>query len=337
MAQILGFVFAGASTVTALAMLLLVVWQAPRHRDNRLMAVYLATLVFWGASNIVARLCSVIGCSMTVAIYSNTFFNGVNSLVLFWFVTDYVGIGRRPWVRAGRVVGLVWLVLGGVAIYTNRILVDPSVTPDGLWSYRLSSLSLPVFAVGHALYLTALACLWIHRRSRAGALLPGGIVLIAGQIGTLALLPFVKGVPPITIAFTAVASVCFTYAILKENLFNPLARSEASMAALLENTTDPVWSVDPDGRLTTFNTAFRHLVSTLHGTAPERGQPAIDVFPEEHRPLLARFYERALRGERVSVERHFDMPGIPEHLEIRFNPIAGAPGQPSASRSSPET
>ena len=44
MAQILGFVFAAASTVIALAMLLLVVWQAPRHRHNRLMAVYLATL-----------------------------------------------------------------------------------------------------------------------------------------------------------------------------------------------------------------------------------------------------------------------------------------------------
>jgi hypothetical protein len=34
MAQILGFGFAGASTVTALAMLLLVIWQAPRHRHN---------------------------------------------------------------------------------------------------------------------------------------------------------------------------------------------------------------------------------------------------------------------------------------------------------------
>jgi two-component system, sensor histidine kinase and response regulator len=41
--QILGFPFASTSTVTALAMLLLVVWQAPRHCENRLMAMYLAT------------------------------------------------------------------------------------------------------------------------------------------------------------------------------------------------------------------------------------------------------------------------------------------------------
>ena len=94
MAQILGFVFAGASTVTALAMLLLVVWQAPRHRHNRLMAVYLATLVLWGATNLVARACALVGCSPDLFTYGAVALNGINAFVLFWFVTDYVGLSH---------------------------------------------------------------------------------------------------------------------------------------------------------------------------------------------------------------------------------------------------
>lgn len=84
MAQILGFLFAGASTVLALAMLLLVVWQAPRHRRNRLMAVYLATLVFWGASNLAARLSAVLGASPQVFIYGHLLGAGLNAIALFW-------------------------------------------------------------------------------------------------------------------------------------------------------------------------------------------------------------------------------------------------------------
>ena len=327
MTQILGFIFATASTITGLAMLLLVVWQAPRHRHNRLMAVYLATLVLWGANNLAARLCAVLGCSPTVFMYGTLYFNGVNSLVLFWFVTDYVGIGGRKWVRVGRIVGLIWLAVGGVAVYSGRILLDVSLSPDGLWMYRLSPLAGPVFAIGHGLYYGALGSLWVYRRGAAGALLPGGVVLVTGQVATIALLPFVRGVPPITIAFTAVASVCFTYAILRENLFNPLARSEASLAVLLENTADPVWSVDVHRRLTTFNNAFRQLALALSGITPAAGQDVLDLLPEDRRLFWSRLYERALGGERVSVERQFAVPGVPTHLEISLNPIV-APGSP---------
>ena len=144
------------------------------------------------------------------------------------------------------------------------------------------------------------------------------------------MLPFVLGVPPITIAFTAAASVCFTYAILRESLFNPLARSEASLAAVLENTTDPVWSVDAGGRLTTFNAAFQQLVSGLTGGTPEPGGVAVESFPEEQRLLWRRLHERALAGERVSIERHFDAPGVPERLEVRLYPPAAGDAPPSS-------
>jgi PAS domain S-box-containing protein len=226
-------------------------------------------------------------------------------------------------------VGATWLVLGGAALFTGRILVDAWVSPDGLGHYRLGPLSLPTFAVSHALYLAALGCLWGRRRTLAGALLPGGVVLFAGQIGTILLLPFLTVMPPVTIAFTAAASVCFTYAILRENLFHPLARSEARVAALVENAADPVWAVDPHGRLTAFNTAFQRLAEALGGGTPEPGRPVIALFPEDQRPLWSRLYERALRGERVSVERRFDAPGVPEHLEIRLNPIGAAGTTPS--------
>ena len=329
MAQILGFVFAGASTVTGLAMLLLVVWQAPRHRHNRLMAVYLATLVLWGANNLVARACPAVDCSPAVFMYGTLAFNGINAFVLFWFVTDYVGLGQRAWVRALRVVGVLWVVLGSAGLYSGRLLLASSLTPDGLWLYRLSPLAPPIFAVSHVFHLAALGCLWVYRRGPAGALLPGGVVLFAGKVVTVALLPFVDGVPPVLMAFTAAASVCFTYAILRENLFNPLARTQASLAVVLENTADPVWSVDIERRLTSFNAAFRHLATALTGRAPVAGQDALELLPEEQRLVWSRLYERALRGERVSVERRFAAPGVPAHLEIGFNPIVATGSTPS--------
>ena len=329
MAQILGFVFAGASSVTALAMLLLVVWQAPRHRHNRLMAVYLATLVLWGANNLAARACTVVGCSPTLFMYGTLAFNGINAFVLFWFVTDYVGLGGRAWVRALRIVGVLWAVLGSAGLYSGRLLLDISLNTDGLWLYRLSPIAPPTFALAHVFHLAALACLWAYRRGPAGALLPGGVVLLAGKVVTLGLLPFVDGVPPVLMAFSAAASVCFTYAILRENLFNPLARSQASLAVLLENTADPVWSVDVQRRLTSFNAAFRRLATALTGGTPAPGQDALELVPEEQRVVWSRLYERARRGERVSLERRFAVPGVSAQLEISFNPIVATGSKPS--------
>ena len=329
MTQILGFIFAGASAVTGLAMLLLVVWQAPRHRHNRLMALYLATLVAWGASNIAARLCALLGWPSTTFVHGAVFGNGLNSLVLFWFVTDYVEIRDRRWVRLLCAAGVVWVVVGAIGLFAGRLMIDATVTPDGMFRYRVSPYGVAAFLIGDVIYLAALGCLWVYRRGRAGALLPGGLVLVAGQIGTLVLLPFLHGVPPITIAFTAIASVCFTYSILREHLFNPLARSEASLTVLLENTADPVWSVDVHRRLTTFNTAFRQLAVALSGITPTAGMDALELLPADARPFWSRLYERALRGERVSVERQFAMPGVPTHLEISFNPIVAGEATPS--------
>src|SRR5437773_12400345 len=127
MAQILGFVFAAASTVIALAMLLLVVWQAPRHRHNRLMAAYLATLVGWCATSLAARACALVGCSPVLFTYGVIAFNGINAFVLFWFVTDYVGLGGRAWVRAMRVAGVLWFVLGSVALFGGHLILDVSL------------------------------------------------------------------------------------------------------------------------------------------------------------------------------------------------------------------
>ncbi len=315
MTQILGFLFAGASTVTALAMLLLVVWQAPRHRENRLMAMSLATLVAWGASNFGGRLCAVLGWPSTDFVHGAVFGNALNSLVLLWFVTDYVGIARHRWVRVLRGISLVWLAAGGIGLFRGWLMLDATATADGLFHYRLSALGVAAFLIGDVFYLAALGALWVYRRGRAGALLPGGVVLIAGQIGTVILLPFLRGVPPIPIAFTAAASVCFTYVILREHLFNPLARSEASLAVLLENTTDPVWAVDVERRLTTFNGAFRGLTVALTGRAPAMGEDVLEVLPGDVRLVWSPLYDRALRGERVSIERQFAAPGVPTHLE----------------------
>jgi PAS domain S-box-containing protein len=324
--QVLGFLFAGASTVVAFATLLLVAWQAPGHRANQLMAVYLLCVTVWGVTNFVARFLSVVGGDPVPWGYAATAATGLSGFALFWAVTYFAGIERRPWVRAARAAGVVWALVCVPALYAGRLMENLTITPDGLFRYRLSPAGAVAFLGGTTILLMALGCIWTYRRRGTGPLLPGGAALAAGTLLTYAFIALGVGVPPVTIAGAAVASVCFTYAILRENLFNPLARSQASLSALIENTGDPAWSVDGALRLTAFNAAFAALLQRVYGVTPALGRHVLDALPSDVRLLWARFYERALRGERFTVERHFTVPGVPADVELAFNPIVSADG-----------
>jgi len=47
--------------------------------------------------------------------------------------------------------------------------------------------------------------------------------------------------------------------------------SEAHLEALIESTSDPIWSVDPEFRLVAFNAAFAKAFLKRTGVAAESG------------------------------------------------------------------
>ncbi|MES2767486.1 MAG: PAS domain S-box protein [Bacteroidota bacterium] len=96
---------------------------------------------------------------------------------------------------------------------------------------------------------------------------------------------------------------------------------QANTLALIENTDDSIWSVDREYRLITFNSAFSKSFFDGFGIRLTVGAHASDLVPEEVFYYWKALYDRALKGEKFSVENKFEMPGILMYSEISLNPI----------------
>ena len=99
-----------------------------------------------------------------------------------------------------------------------------------------------------------------------------------------------------------------------------LRRSEAALSAVVENTSDAVWSIDRRGRLTVINSTARRRMAELFGasTAAQAGDYA--VLRDDFRDL----YARALSGEHVQVEHRFEDAAGPRHFLTSLHPIVEA-------------
>ncbi len=107
-----------------------------------------------------------------------------------------------------------------------------------------------------------------------------------------------------------------------------LRKSEANLAAILDNTQDLVWAVDTEHRLTRWNAAFRRSAEVSLGEqaaelALQPGQP----FPTRAWEQWQRLFERACAGETFTVETNLalgkDRLGV---FEVSFNPARDQSG-----------
>lgn len=103
-----------------------------------------------------------------------------------------------------------------------------------------------------------------------------------------------------------------------------LQENQANLMAVLENTQDAIWSVDAERRLLTFNAAFAEVYKTALDVWPEIGMESAVRFPPPVRETWLAWYDRALTGERFTVEAEYDFWGPKRCYEISFNPIRQA-------------
>jgi diguanylate cyclase (GGDEF)-like protein/PAS domain S-box-containing protein len=106
----------------------------------------------------------------------------------------------------------------------------------------------------------------------------------------------------------------------------PVWEREANLSALIENTEDAIWSIDPQYRVVVFNSAFQQQFYTVYGVALSQGMNLVDTLPAELRDVWTGYYDRALRGDRFSIELHYDVPGVPADIEVSFSPIVAKDG-----------
>jgi len=294
---VLAVIFSATSIVVALAMLFLVLWQAPRRLGNQLMALYMGDVIGWSLSGLAVRLAIVAGQSPV------PFFRGVlygvalNGLLLFALATYFAGLWRY---RA------VWLVfLAGLVYYLGVLpMLVPGdfasrfgMTPDGAYFYRFDPLGAFNFLLIVAFYGVSLYILWKHRRDKAGGLLPGAVAVTLGVL--IGVIPAL-GPYSLPIIGAALSAILFARAILRHDLFNPLAELNRQLA---ENerrlrmviTSAPVilFALDKDG---VFTLAEGKGLQTLNAKSSDVvGRSVYET--NRDLPQVIEAFERARAGE----------------------------------------
>jgi PAS domain S-box-containing protein len=94
-----------------------------------------------------------------------------------------------------------------------------------------------------------------------------------------------------------------------------------NLAALINNTNDPMWSVDTNFRLITSNEAFSRMVEKLSGKPLRHGDLVLSPqFKENYLSRYREYYIRAFSGEGFTTVEHFNEPVL-FWSEISFYPI----------------
>jgi two-component system, LuxR family, sensor kinase FixL len=100
-----------------------------------------------------------------------------------------------------------------------------------------------------------------------------------------------------------------------------LRQSEAKLSALIENTSDAIWSIDRAHQTTAFNGEVRKRFTDLFGQplrpGAERDAHALEYLERHWRAL----YDRGLAGERFAVEHAVELPDGVHFYRTCFNPI----------------
>jgi PAS domain S-box-containing protein len=98
-------------------------------------------------------------------------------------------------------------------------------------------------------------------------------------------------------------------------------KTQAELRALIENVGEGIWSVDPSYRVIAFNAVMAERYRQLFGRPLSLGERMEAWVPPNWRARWERLYDRALAGERFTLEEEIAMPGGTRWYAISFNPI----------------
>ncbi len=115
------------------------------------------------------------------------------------------------------------------------------------------------------------------------------------------------------------------------DLKQDLEQTKQEITAVLESSSDAIWSVDAQLRVRTLNTRFIEETFEATGVRPRIGMSVPEILGERF-SRVAPFYERALAGEAFGFEFSYPLPrnGGPaevRHLEVQMLPLRDATNQ----------
>lgn len=112
---------------------------------------------------------------------------------------------------------------------------------------------------------------------------------------------------------------------ITENYYmrDEIFKTKNNLNALINNTSDLIWSMGTDYKLISFNDAYREFVRSFTGVAAKEGDyVACRILPGLDPKQWDVYYERAFGGAIFSQEESYTMPnGNLLYFDVNFNPI----------------
>lgn len=96
---------------------------------------------------------------------------------------------------------------------------------------------------------------------------------------------------------------------------------QKDLIAQLEHTNDRLWSYDRELICTYVNSNMSKDYLKAFGERLEVGMNVLHNVPEPIFTIWKERYQRALNGEKYTIVDRFDIEGVPEYVEVSFNPI----------------
>ncbi len=105
-----------------------------------------------------------------------------------------------------------------------------------------------------------------------------------------------------------------------------LTLNQANLSAVIENTSDFIWSVDRQHIVVICNLSSQLGFQQVYGSTLQQGVNILSLLPDAIRSEWAERYTRVFNGESMVVEEQYDFGGFVADVEISFNPIMGQEG-----------
>ncbi len=217
------------NAVICAALLLLVLWQAPRLRSNQLFALMMLCLSIFSLLNVFGRFLQPLEIEpKPVYLITNCFYIGYVAL-LFLFAADFARLKSRQ-ANAVRLLAIVANVLFALTQFSDQAFGDVYPLPDGSggFNYVTGPLFWPMIGT-HLAYLVIILVVLYNSKERRARLMWPAVAFVLGGFVALAIRPIVP--LPLNALFLAASALWMGYVVLNHQLFNPLAELNRELAA----------------------------------------------------------------------------------------------------------
>lgn len=114
----------------------------------------------------------------------------------------------------------------------------------------------------------------------------------------------------------------------RQSIEATLLHNRQNLQSLIENLDGSIWAADSNYRLIIGNSLYHRNVSAAIGRNLKEGENLIElVLPKEALIEWKGYYDRALQGEKFTIEVKTRFTSSPLVIEYRFNPIVGKAGE----------